>query len=643
MNIRIEDLDFEQLRNQFPDLDFNDEELREVLRRMDTLEVQAAPGSGKTTLLGAKLTLIASKWPYERRGICILSHTNVAREEIARRLQSSVEGRYILRYPHFLGTIQTFVHTFLALPFLRSHGVSPDVIDDEYFADQAMLLAGYDKTLSLWLANAPRAAGPVVQTLRYEGEKLALGCANGSMPGEGTKSRPRLASLKKKLTDRGVFRYDDMFAFAECLLNRHPVLRTTLSYRFPLLFLDEMQDTSGSQESLLTKIFDETVVVQRFGDVNQRILNNSQNGTVTTFPRDGYVSVSTSKRFGQPIAEVANKLRMLGPDIVGKGPTAVAPPTMFLYDDETIGNVIPTFGAYVAGHFSQHELATGRVKAVCARKQGDSKKGLGRHILDYWPTFDVAAGKPVAARPRFIDVIRGLSSVQGRGLGEVQSSLDSVRMALLKVLRVTGNDEIKRSRTWGDLAQRLDQSANRLSILNRIVRDLVIEPPDILSEPHWGQFVTKLFHGLQPLLDGGVTEEGFRKTEYLAYDAPFSPGEIASQSRNEGNTYESTIDGKTVRVELATIAGVKGETHLATLVLESFQQSAFDISEAIPYLCGNLDSTTVVNSRLQGQLRNLFVGVTRPTRLLCLAMHRERLSEDYRVALTNMGWVLRDC
>jgi DNA helicase-2/ATP-dependent DNA helicase PcrA len=64
-----------------------DESRREFLRARTTLDVSACPGSGKTTLIVAKLAIMARKWPHRTKGICVLSHTNAAREEIQRRLR----------------------------------------------------------------------------------------------------------------------------------------------------------------------------------------------------------------------------------------------------------------------------------------------------------------------------------------------------------------------------------------------------------------------------------------------------------------------------------------------------------------------------------------------------------------------------
>lgn len=67
-------------------LDKLDDARQSFLKRSGTFDVSACPGSGKTTLVVAKLAIMARKWPHKTSGICVLSHTNVAREEIQNKL-----------------------------------------------------------------------------------------------------------------------------------------------------------------------------------------------------------------------------------------------------------------------------------------------------------------------------------------------------------------------------------------------------------------------------------------------------------------------------------------------------------------------------------------------------------------------------
>ena len=69
-----------------------DQPRRNIIKNLESIDIQAFPGSGKTTILVAKLAILAKKWTSTTSGICVLSHTNVAREEIEKRLGNTEIG-----------------------------------------------------------------------------------------------------------------------------------------------------------------------------------------------------------------------------------------------------------------------------------------------------------------------------------------------------------------------------------------------------------------------------------------------------------------------------------------------------------------------------------------------------------------------
>ena len=111
----------------------DDDERISVLEAMRSINVQACPGSGKTTLIATKLILLAKKWPFQHQGVCVLSHTNIAKDEIIDRLKRSntIEAQRLLSYPHFIGTIQEFVGRFVAFPLIRADGISINLVDTD--------------------------------------------------------------------------------------------------------------------------------------------------------------------------------------------------------------------------------------------------------------------------------------------------------------------------------------------------------------------------------------------------------------------------------------------------------------------------------------------------------------------------------
>ena len=112
---------------------FNSEQ-RNVIGCFSKQNIQACPGSGKTTTLAAKLLLLRKKLPKNiKGGICILTHTNVAVDIIKQRLGAE-NAAFYTNYPNYLGTIQSFINKFLAIPAYRDIFKKPlQAIDDEIF------------------------------------------------------------------------------------------------------------------------------------------------------------------------------------------------------------------------------------------------------------------------------------------------------------------------------------------------------------------------------------------------------------------------------------------------------------------------------------------------------------------------------
>ena len=110
-----------------------EEDARRVINCWESTDVLACPGSGKTTVLMAKLKMLANRMPLDGGcGVCILSHTNVAINEIKTRLKEDAEK--ILGYPNFAGTIQSFVDAFVVFPIWRSQSNGPlRIISEDEF------------------------------------------------------------------------------------------------------------------------------------------------------------------------------------------------------------------------------------------------------------------------------------------------------------------------------------------------------------------------------------------------------------------------------------------------------------------------------------------------------------------------------
>lgn len=102
--------------------------------------LNACPGSGKTTTVAHKIYSLIQNWENSfsiNAGIVCLSFTNVAKNEIAEKFRD-ING-FSLPYPHLISTIDSFVNTFITLPFahkVNDIGKRYRIIDDIGYLDR---------------------------------------------------------------------------------------------------------------------------------------------------------------------------------------------------------------------------------------------------------------------------------------------------------------------------------------------------------------------------------------------------------------------------------------------------------------------------------------------------------------------------
>ena len=76
----------------------------------------ACPGSGKTEVVGLKAAYEMARWRSKGTGIAILTFTKTAAAEIGKRVRE-YGGASATGHPHFVGTIDSWLHNYLLQPF----------------------------------------------------------------------------------------------------------------------------------------------------------------------------------------------------------------------------------------------------------------------------------------------------------------------------------------------------------------------------------------------------------------------------------------------------------------------------------------------------------------------------------------------
>jgi len=135
INITSEDIHYAE-KILLPEGKEFDDERKAFIRNFDTIDLQAVPGSGKTTVLLAKLLILERYLPFQDgSGVLIISHTNAAIDEIKHKIQKHCPK--LFSYPNFIGTIQSFVDEFLAIPFyISKYKKKPSRIDNEIYNEK---------------------------------------------------------------------------------------------------------------------------------------------------------------------------------------------------------------------------------------------------------------------------------------------------------------------------------------------------------------------------------------------------------------------------------------------------------------------------------------------------------------------------
>jgi hypothetical protein len=617
-------------------LTFTDQERREILKRLDSVDVWACPGSGKTSLLVGKLAILSRSWSDRHRGMCVLSHTNVARAEIQKKL-ATTESRSLLSRPHFIGTIQSFVDQFLGIPAaFERFGVRPSVIDTDRFqvaVERALSHPIYAKARN-FLANRPNRE-ELVRGLRFQGADLEIHPKGTNELGAGSDSPTylQLVRLKEALAADGIFSYADLYALAEWHLREHPTLGEALAYRFPLVFIDEMQDTDVDQWRLLEQIFHPRCVIQRFGDNHQAIFRSIAVKEAANFPGPKNVTIRDSYRLSPSLASLVGTLTPGEPNsLVGNAERDDLRHGVIVFNRETVGQVLGFFAQQVVEQVLPLEQDP-VVKAVGAiGKRGDDRH-FPHSIGCYWPEYQTAHRRELPVAECMAEHVQDALAVV-RETGRLGDLVHGVATGLVDILRLEGITQPNgRGYTARSLLrvlradypaqyERLAEGVSRLCTKALMDDSCPIE-----------RMGPEYERALAPLV-GALSYSGRKMLNAQAREGRAA---VVRSARRDANIYRHEGSGKAVDVHLSTIHGVKGETHDATLVLETYYRS-HDLSRALQLALES--DPKKPTGHLLNHAKRLYVGASRPRYLLFVAVCQERVKASTLERLAEHGWEL---
>jgi DNA helicase-2/ATP-dependent DNA helicase PcrA len=659
----ITDEDIDWVRNLMG-LDVLDAPRRAFLTTRITTDVSACPGSGKTTLIVAKLAILARAWPHRTKGICVLSHTNVAREEIQRRLGSTIVGQRLLGYPHFIDTIHGFVNRFLALPWLNSNGFpSPTIDNDVATAFRRSVLSNAEYwTVENFLAQ--KYSG--FDRLRVCARDLSFDLGGKAFPaGPDAKSFKLAKQAVETAAQAGYFCYDEMFVWARALLEDFPAVASWLRLRFPLVVLDEMRDTFELQGSMLHTIFPRNspdIVVQRVGDPNQAIFDDADGEPDMSdpFPDPNTarcLSIPNSHRFGPQIAALASPFAVapVGPTgLCGIGPKSMAGVSascanaIFIFPGNSTAGVLDAYGKHALTIFDDHALTDGVVTAVGAVHQDASDVAPGhahfpKSVPHYWSGYTAEICRKEPHPKSLVQYVRAAQSAvrDGRNLSP---GIERIASGLIRLAgRIGDTGQLKRrARTHRTIVDALAANAEALAAYRRLVKAILIDWMP-LTEATWSAVRGDILTIACTLCDGAPNQANVTSfLAWLADEQSLTLGTARSPSDAGPNVYRVVDGDRRLDIRLGSIHSVKGQTHLATMVLNTYWH-AHSAQQMLPWLLGTKINASGAGVRDRKRLLQTYVAMTRPSHLICLAIPRSIFGDDQGVAqqiatLIERGW-----
>lgn len=589
------------------------EDAKKVICFWHSTDVAACPGSGKTTVLLAKLKLLADRMPLEKgAGICVLSHTNVAVDEIKKRL-SGYSDR-LLSYPNYIGTIQSFIDRFVTMPYLRNiFGMNVQVIDSLTYAQFVLNKMEHNaryRKLNYVTRNNFRTGSQFSERINHtqslyirDDGALCIRKQTRPLAGAGKPSTEQYRELVLDLLkNEGIIQYQDTYAYARAAIDELPTEYTNLfSSRFRYVFIDEYQDCNYIQRQVINSLFaSEKCAVFKIGDSDQAIYNSAEDTTSDWIPQPDFLPIMTSCRFNQEIADVICKLKKDGKNIITLAGKTGIKPILFVFSPEKIDKVMDEF----ISTLDRYEIYdnNGIYKAIGARKKENS---AGLKIGSYWSDFDGSTKKKSEcsywalvdeiSKSLLAGKLYRAEQVVCRLLCRIfhyipiKNSASGKDYTVATMKKAINEKYSEQYRQWIYEMSQI-QKIDRYSV-DQIIRQKINEIGRINNQSQ-----ADIFANLPEL--------------FLRDDEGANPVDMP-----EKNVLIEPIRGR--KIVFDTIHGVKGETHDATLYLETDMQGASDLNRILPYFgVGRCQS-----SNLYDYSRKLaYVGMSRPKKLLCVAM-----------------------
>lgn len=406
--------------------------------------LRACPGSGKTFTVSAKIEDLLKGWTSNYQGIAALSFTNVAWKEVEKNL---IEHNMHLKYPHFLGTLDSFINKHIFLPFghlVMECDKRPELVGEPY------------GSWSYGIGRASRAYYQYFDIFSYDinGNIIQVSDSRDCCFGarwQGTGHETHISNAKSELIKQGYANQSDANFFALKILENYPEIAQSLVKRFPYFIIDEGQDTTEIQMAIVDRLIAnglENVIL--VGDPDQSIYEwNYARPELFTEKFNVWNKhvLNENRRSSQLICNHTHSLSSLETASTSVAAQPDITPEVVVFTESTINDTIDGFTDSCKSHGI--EVTEDNVAVIFRSKSFlDAIKGIqttGRGVNkniwatgDFW-TKDIVRGKYIydsgnhkagfkTIKHGLIKMLSGQKSITKE---VIQSTLEKIEMNLL--------------------------------------------------------------------------------------------------------------------------------------------------------------------------------------------------------------------
>lgn len=283
--------------------------------------VKACPGSGKTFSVAARMAKLLRENNLSRhQGIAAISFTNTACEVIQKELKETF-GYANIGYPSFIGTIDNFINMYIFLPYahlVMGCDCRPEIVGTEFnkWYDYDASTRGYNGKItdpnyfvdkvSFDLNGDPIPLVPAIE-FNFSWSKMK------NVNGQYRKDVAGIIEAKRIHFAKGKANQADATYFAFRILNEYPSIAQNIVRRFPILIIDEAQDTTELQMAIIDKLSQRGAdSIMLIGDPDQAIFEwNTANPHLFmekySSPDWYSLDLSENRRSSEKICQLANR------------------------------------------------------------------------------------------------------------------------------------------------------------------------------------------------------------------------------------------------------------------------------------------------------------------------------------------------